>query len=321
MIHIRLRHKDGSIIRDAPLEDLTALMHEHGAVAWLDIESPSPDELHLLGGILNWTDLTLEDLERQGQRAKLEQFDGYSVLVMHDIDFDGQPKRLTTPEVDFVIGKSYVASVHYHPLEHIGEMRTLDARLADILGRGIDMLLYNLIDRIVDGYFPVLDDMHDAVEQLEQDIIQNPRPPLLNQIFEMKHDAVLLRRIVSPQLEVFTLLMSQSFGIVRDENVIYFRDVHDHLFRVFESTDAYRDLMSDTLAAYLSVVNNRLSEVMKTLTVISSVLLPLTLFSGMMGMNLTAVPPWNSLDFWAITAGMVAFSAAMIVYFRRRGWF
>jgi len=296
-------------------------MRDPGVIAWLDVEWPTRDELHLLGGMLNWSELTLEDLEKQGQRAKIERFDDYAVLVMHDIDFEGDPKRLSTPEVDFVIGKSYVASVHYHPLDHVGELRKLDTRLGDILGRGTDMLLYHLIDGLVDGYFPVLDDMHEAVEDLEEAIIENTDKRLLPRIFDMKHDAVGLRRIISPQLEVFSLLMSPSFGIVRDENVIYFRDVHDHLFRVFESTDTYRDLMSDALGAYLSTVNNRLSEVMKTLTVISSVLLPLTLFSGMMGMNLTALPPWNSIDFWAITAGMVAFSGAMLVYFRKRGWF
>lgn len=321
MIHIRLRHPDGSIVRDAPLEALGDLMGQPAVTAWLDIESPTVDELHLLGGVLNWSELTLEDLERQGQRAKIEMYDAYTLLVMHDIDFDGNPKRLSTPEVDFVIGKSYVASVHYHPLEHIGEMRTLDARLSDILARGVDMLLYNLIDRIVDGYFPVLDDMHDAVEELEEAIIADPNRRLLARIFEMKHDAVTLRRIVSPQLEVFSLLMSPGFAIVRDENAMYYRDVHDHLYRVFEATDTYRDLMSDALSAYLSNVNNRLSEVMKTLTVLSSVLLPLTLFSGMMGMNLTSTPPWSSPEFWTITLGMLGFSGTMMLYFRKRGWF
>jgi magnesium transporter len=321
VIHIRLRCEDGSIVTDAPLEEFGAILGEPGVVAWLDIESPSADELHLLGGILSWSELTLEDLERQGQRSKFEQFDTYSVLVMHDIDFEGDPKRLSTPEVDFIIGKSYVASVHYHPLEHIGDMRSLDARIGDILARGTDMLLYNLLDRIVDGYFPVLDDMHDAVEDLEESIIADPNRWLLARIFEMKHDAVTLRRVVSPQLEVFSLLMSPGFDIVRPENAIYYRDVHDHLYRVFEATDTYRDLMSDALSAYLSNVNNRLSEVMKTLTVISSVLLPLTLFSGMMGMNLTRTPPWSSGEFWAIVLGMVAFSGAMMLYFRKRGWF
>jgi magnesium transporter len=326
VIHIRIRRKDGSILKDAPLEELGAMIVEPGVIAWLDVEAPSFDELHLLGGILGWSELTLEDLEHQGQRAKIERFDTYTVLVMHDIDFLPAPgkdptPRLSTPEVDFIIGANYVASIHYHPLEHIGEMRTLDARLGDTLARGPDMLLYNLIDRIVDGYFPVLDDMHEAVEDLEQEIIANPKRSLLTRIFEMKHDSVLLRRVVSPQLEVFTLLMSESFGIVRQENVIYFRDVHDHLYRVFESTDTYRDLMSDTLSAYLSTVNNRLSEVMKTLTVISSVLLPLTLFSGMMGMNLNNVPPWNDVDFWLITLGMLGFSGAMLLYFRFKGWF
>jgi magnesium transporter len=320
MIHVRLRQSDGSILADCPLREVGAMLAEPGAVAWLDVESPSPEELHSLAAILKWSELTVEDLEKQEQRAKIESFEGYTVLVMHDLDFEGTPPRLSTPEVDFVIGAGYVASVHYHPLAHIGAMRALDSRLGDVLARGADFLLYNLIDRLVDGYFPVMDDMHDAVEDLEQAIIEDPEKSLLTRIFEMKRDAVVLRRIISPQLEAFTLLMTPSFGVVREENVIYFRDIHDHLYRVFESTDTYRDLMSDALSAYLSNVNNRLSDVMKRLTVISSVLLPLTLFSGMMGMNLTATPPWSALEFWAITLAMAGFSLALIVYFRKQGW-
>jgi magnesium transporter len=321
VIHLHVRRADGSIVRSAPLDRLEELVCEPGALAWLDVESPSPDELQLLARALDWSELTVEDVERQGQRAKIERYEGYTVLVMHDIDYDGDPLRLSTPEVDFVIAPNYVASVHYHPLDHVGELGRLDSQLQTVLGHGADMLLYRLIDGMVDGYFPVLADMHDAVENLEQAIVHDTSRQLLNRIFDMKHDAVTLRRVISPQLEVFTLLMSPDFDVVRAQNVIYFRDVHDHLFRVFEATDSYRDLMSDALGAYLSTVNNRLSEVMKTLTVVSSVLLPLSLFSGLMGMNLTATPPWSAPEFWAICAGMVGFSLAMLAYFRSKGWF
>ena len=321
MIHLHARRSDGTILHDTPLQQLATIIAEPGCVCWLDVESPVPEELQTLADALGWSELTVEDLEQQGQRAKIESYEGYTVLVMHDIEFGGSPQRVSTPEVDFVIGSNYVASVHYHPLENIGAMHALDERSADVLARGADFLLYSLIDCLVDGYFPVMDDMNEAVEDLEQAIIQEPSAVLLARIFEMKRDSVVLRRIISPQLEVFALLMSPNFGIMREEHGIYFRDVHDHIFRVYEATDTYRDLMSDALAAYLSNVNNRLSEVMKRLTVISSVLLPLTLFSGLMGMNLTATPPWSAFEFWAIGAGMVGFSVLLLAYFKRQGWF
>ncbi len=320
MIHTRVLHTDGTCRTDIPAEELHPFVEDQRNVFWLDLESPTPDELSLVGGLLGWQHLTIEDVAKQGQRAKLEPFDSYSYLVMHQLSYGGAPARLTSDEVDFVIGANYVATVHYVPVPSIA--RTLDVahQLAATLGRGRDYLLYTLADELVDSYVPVLDAMHEAVEDLEDEIIANPDQSLMSRIFEMKRDAVSLRKIVSPQLEVFSRLTSPGFGIIGEEHVVFFRDVHDHLIRVFEAMDSYRELMSGALDAYLSNVSNRMNEVMKRLTVMAALFLPITFFTGVFGMNLRETPIWHDPLFVVFLAGMAIATIGQFVYFRRKGW-
>src|ERR1700694_2970575 len=141
MIHTRIRTAQGEYRNDAPLEELHALVEDQSNLIWLDLESPSSEDLGLVAGLLNWEHLTVEDLTRQGQRAKLEQAEGYTLLVMHALTYQGEPPKLTAPEVDFVIGKNYVVSVHYFPLLHVTEARELAQHTEAILGNGSDFLL------------------------------------------------------------------------------------------------------------------------------------------------------------------------------------
>jgi magnesium transporter len=166
----------------------------------------------------------------------------------------------------------------------------------------------------------VLDAMHEAVDDLEDEIVANPAQSLMSRIFEMKRDAVSLRKIISPQLEVFSRLTSPGLGIIGEEHVVYFRDVHDHLIRVFEAMDSYRELMSGALDAYLSTVSNRMNEVMKRLTVMAALFLPITFFTGVFGMNLRETPIWHDPIFWLFLGGMAAASIGQFLYFRRKGW-
>ncbi len=319
MLHTRVRTQS-QIVRDVPPEQLHALAEDKANLLWIDLEAPNADEVGLIAGIFGWSPLTVEDLIKQGQRAKLEDFGGYTYLVMHDLVYGAEAKRVETPEVDFVIGDNYVASVHYHQLPHVNESREVAQHLAALLANGPDYLLYVLIDRLVDGYFPALDDMHEAVEDLEQSIISDPGPHLLPRIFEMKRDAVTLRRVISPQMEVFSRLTSPGFGVVTEPHVVYFRDVHDHLIRCMEGLDTYRDLMSGALDAYLSNVSNRMNEVMKRLTVLAALFLPITFFTGLLGMNLRVVPLWQDNLFWVLLVIMATVSAMQLLYFRKKGW-
>ena len=171
------------------------------------------------------------------------------------------------------------------------EARDVANHTESILSDGRDYLVYALTDRLVDSYFPVLDAMHEAVDDLEDHIVTDPTKELLARIFDMKRDAVVLRKATSPQLEVFSRLSVPGVGIATDAHAIYFRDVHDHLIRVIESADGYRDLMTGALDAYLSNVSNRMNDVMKRLTVVAALFLPISFLTGLLGMNLRTQPP------------------------------
>ncbi|MGH2631973.1 MAG: magnesium transporter CorA family protein, partial [Tepidiformaceae bacterium] len=308
MIHARVRTADGGFLVDPPVDQLPGLLKDPATLSWLDLESPTEDELGLLSGILEWDPLTEEDLTSEDQRTKLERFDTYDVLVMHALqyvppDSSGVP-RVNAPEVDFVIGKNYVTSVHYCPLPHMTETRETTNHYEKLLNDGPDYILYVLIDNLVDSYFPVVDAMQDAVDELEDEIVTNPSDKLLPIIFEMKRDAVRMRKAISPQLEVFARLTAPGYGVVSEEHVNYFRDVHDHLIRVFEASDSYRELMGGALDAYLSTVSNRMNDVMKRLTVVAALFLPITFLTGLLGMNLRSTPPWDDNFFWVFLAGM-----------------
>jgi magnesium transporter len=320
VIHTRVRTSDGVCLADVPLDELHPLVDDPRALLWLDLEAPSPDEVGLVGALLTWEHLTVEDLIKQGQRAKLEAFDRYVYLVMHALGYAGDPARLTTPEVDFVIGANYVVSLHPVPLPALIESREVTQHTEALLRNGPDYLLYVLADRLVDSYFPALDALDDAVDELQDRIVTDPSSELMGRIFEMKRDAVTLRKVISPQLETFNRLTSPDFGVVTAPHVIYFRDVHDHLIRVFEVVDGYRDLLSGALDAYLTTVSNRMNEVMKRLTVLAALFLPITFITGVFGMNLRVQPLWKDPIFWVFLLGMAGLSVVQWLYFRRKGW-
>lgn len=153
------------------------------------------------------------------------------------------------------------------------------------MARGVDYLLYILLDTLVDRYFPALDALDEAIDELEDAIIADPTPEVLNTIFAMKRNIVQLRKVINPQLESFSRLTSESYGVVQADNLIYYRDVHDHLIRIFEVVDSHRDQMSSALDAYLSMTSNRMNEVMKRLTVVAAIFLPISFLTGVFGMN------------------------------------
>lgn len=320
MIHARVRTIGGVCQTEPSPERLHPLLEDRNNLVWLDLEAPTPDEIGLVGGILGWEHLTVEDLTKQGQRAKLEQFNGYVYLVMHALAYDGDPARLTTHEVDFVAGPNYVVSSHQAPLPAITESREVSHHTESCVRIGPDYLLYALTDRLVDSYFPELDKMDDAVDELEDRIVADPDRALMTRIFEMKRDAVTLRKVISPLADVFTRLTGRGLGVVGDEQVMYFRDVHDHLFRALERVEGYREMMAGALDAYLSTVSNRMNEVMKGLTVFAALFLPITFITGLLGMNLRQTPPWSDALFWVLIGAMVVFMVLMWAYLRRKRW-
>jgi magnesium transporter len=309
----------GTVVHDPAMAEMDALMTHPDTRIWMDFIDPTPEELQVLERDFGILHLTTEDLYRQGQRAKLEEFDSYTYIVAFDMRFENG--AIITREVDLLIGRTFLITSHRGALAGEEERQRLEQRLPRIMARGMDYLMYVFLDALVDRYFPALDAFDEAVDALEDSIIADPTPEVLQTIFAMKRNVVQIRKVINPQLEMFNRLVSADFGVVQDDHIVYFRDIHDHLIRIFEVVDAYRDQMASALDAYLSMTSNRMNEVMKRLTVVAAIFLPLSFLTGVFGMNFGA-QPWVQHDpgwlFWASVIVMIALTIIQVAFYRRR---
>jgi len=326
VIHSRIQTSDGQRLVDPPLDKLADWIADPGTAIWLDLEAVGEDDLNRIAEAFNLMHLTVEDILKQGQRAKLERFEeqGYSVLVIHGLALNEQTGEIETPELDVVLGKNFLITAHQADLRVIQDDRHDSNMQCANVGKSPSYALYAVVDRIVDNYFPVLDAVDDQIDELESTIVHNPTPLVLERIFDLKRTLGHARKVTSPQLEVFNRLIARDEEFIDPRYTVYYRDVYDHLVRTFEVIDSYRDLMSSALDAYLSTVANRQNEVMKVLTVISSVFLPITFITGVFGQNFAHMPQVEH-DFgflwWVVLFSMALLSAGQLAYYRRRGWF
>lgn len=311
----------GTVVVDPTMDEMATLMAHPDSRFWVDLVDPTKEELDWLERDFGILHLTTEDLANQGQRAKLEEFDNYNYIVAFDMKFTGN--AIETYEVDFLIGQTFLISSHRGTLASEEERDRMVQRLPHIMARGVDFLLYVMLDALIDRYFPALNAFDEAIDRLEDAIIADPTPAVLDTIFTMKRNVVQLRKVINPQLETFSRLTSASYGVVQPDNLVYYRDVHDHLIRIFEVVDSYRDQMSSALDAYLSMTSNRMNDVMKRLTVVAAIFLPITFLTGVFGMNFGS-QPWVQKDpgwlFWASVVVMLAITVAQVTFYRRKRW-
>jgi magnesium transporter len=323
MIHTRIHTGDGRKVIDPPPGELAQWRQDPYAHIWVDLESPTPEELDLVARTFGLMDLTVEDFLHRGQRAKLEGFDGYNVLIMHGMAFNGVDFSVEVPEIDIVLGKTFLITSHEGKIPQILRDPQGPEHACAVLGKSPTLALYGIVDRLVDTYYPVLEAIDEAIDGLEERVLTKPSPDVLAQIFTMKHSLGLLRKVISPQLEVFNRLIAREDEFIDPKYVVYFRDVYDHLVRTFEVIDSYRDLMSNAMDAYLSMVSNHQNEIMKRLTVFATIFMPITFVTGVFGQNFGHMPQVehdNGFFWWLALLGMLLISVAQIVYYRRNGW-
>jgi len=185
----------------------------------------------------------------------------------------------------------------------------------------MDFLLYEILDGTVDNYFPILDDFDEVVNELEYEVIHSPSKETLNRIFSLKRDGMALRRVTSPQREILNRLSRDPFAVVNRRAAIYFRDVYDHLVRISDLAESYKDLTTGLLEAYLSVVSNRLNEILKVLTVFTAIMMPMTVITGIYGMNFKTMPELDSpYGYYVTIGGMAVIAVVMLVFFRLKKW-
>jgi magnesium transporter len=302
--------------------DLAWLDPASGTIVWVDLAKPTIPEALILSDTFKFHPLSVEDAMSAVHYPKIEPYDGYLYVVLHGIDFHKGEKGFATHDIDFFIGPNYLVTVHDGHSRSVADIRENCSRNKKILAEGPLALFHRIVDTMVDHYRPEVEKLEDRLDSLEQKVIEKPSPDLMRQILREKRNVSSLRRIVTPQRDVLGRLARREFVEVSNDLAFRFRDVYDHIVRIADDAAMFQDRITGILDAHLTSVSNRLNEVMKVLTVLSTIFMPLTLLSGLWGMNIP-LPHFfgtESEQFWWLFAIMVGIVVVMLVYFRRKRW-
>jgi magnesium transporter len=328
-----IKFGDGRVSTDTDEKTLAAAARDPKATFWLDMNKPTYEELALLDDVFGFHPLAIEDtIQPNPERPKIESYNhigdafrqGYFYMVIHGPDLAQfrEKANLKTKELDMFVSERYLITVHDEPHRSISEMlirAQSDPRV--VLDPGIDMLLHNILDLLVDNYRPILDYLQEEIDQLEEAAATDPKPELLPKIAQKKRDLLNLRRVIAPQRDVLAQLTRGEVPFIRETTRIYLRDVLDHLNRAVEMIELYRDLIIGARDIYLSSISNNLNQIMKTLTVISVIALPLTVITSFYGMNFDAIPGLHSgVGFWIAVVVMLAVVATLLFLFWKKRW-
>jgi magnesium transporter len=295
---------------------------------WVDISGEPNREIEsILLDDFNFHPLAVDDALVETHIPKVDDWTDYLYLVMRIVLLleDREDLEIETPELDVFLGSNYLVTYHKIPLTIIDTIWQMCQRDSRTLAKGTGNLFYQIADELINQYMPIMERIDELSDQIEDEVFDNPKPMVLNKIFSLKRALLELRRALIPQREVFNKLARKDFAIIRDQDQVYYRDVYDHMVRLQEINEGLRDLISGALETYLSVVNNRMNEVMKTLTVITTLFMPLSFLTGFFGMNFfqAAIPLkiWTGkLVFGMVLAGMIGIPFGMYLWMRRRNW-
>lgn len=288
---------------------------------WVDLTAPTDDEFRLLSEVFGFHPLSVDDARSALQYPKIEPYPGYLYLVLHGIDLTKGRTQFATRDVDFFVGRNYLVTVHDGQSRSIGRLRELCDRHERILSEGAVGLLHRIVDTMVDHYRPAIEGFEDRLNKLE-DTAFSGHEHIVRHIIKLKRELGVLRRIIVPQRDVVGRLARREFAAISDEMAYRFRDVHDHMTRYADETMLFQERVTGIYEINLSTVSNRLNSVMKVLTVASTIFLPLTVLTGMWGMNIEIphLPGGARAQFWWIVAIMIAIVVAMLTLFRRNKW-
>jgi magnesium transporter len=288
---------------------------------WLDLTTPSEDDFAVLEELFDFHPLALEDARKQGQRPKLDDFGSHMLLVFYGAEEreGGGPAML---EVHAFLSGSFIVTTHRDPCQELVDIRE---RLTRQPPRSEQFVIYRVIDGLTDTFFPILDDLDERIERLDTEIFESANEGHLQEIGDLRHLLLDLRRVVTPQRDLLAQRMDDILEIpgLEVDSRNYFRDVYDHLIRISDQIDAYRDLLAGSRDAYLSVVSNRLNQITKQLTVMATIFLPLSFVVGFFGQNFKwlVVDIQSSAAFWGLGIGSLVLSvAALLIWFRRNDY-
>lgn len=315
----------GTRQRDLSQSEMIEALKQPEGLLWVSLEqSDVEDAREILQQTFHFHPLSIEDCQSVDyQPSKVDDFNSYLFMIFHAVSPNPDFRELETIELDLFLGPNYLVSSHHAP-----QMPPVDAvwkrmeRDERVYSNGSDFLCHAILDALVDEYMPILDMMDEEIEWLEDRVLARPDPKILERILSLKHSVMTLRRIVSPQREMINRLSRDDFPQIDRQSRIYFRDIYDHLVRIQDLCESIRDIVSSALDIYLNSTSLRLNEIMKALTIVSTIFLPLSFVAGVYGMNFEHMPElswlWGYGMVWLI---FIAIFTGMIAFFKKHGWF
>jgi len=303
--------------------ELTLALKEERSILWIDIFDIEDSDIDFLTSVFNLHPLTLEDFIMPNARPKIEKFRDYLFLVMFSLEsLNGNGKgAIKTTELDFCLGKNFLITFHECPVNSLNLCKDRIRKQSPMMQHGADMLLYSILDSCVDSYLPVIGEFDNLVDAMTDELFKEPSNETLKKIYLLKNQILHLRRTIGPQADVISLLGRGDFEFVTPSTLIYFRNVYDNLVRLNDVVGTSRDIIAGAMEAYVSIVSNRLNEIMKTLTVIATIMMPLTFIASIYGMNFKFMPEINHpFGYPAVMAIMMVIAIIMLAYFKRKKW-
>lgn len=309
--------------KEIEIGDLTSVLPGEGEILWINVNG-----LHEVGVIerigkeFSLHPLVMEDVLSTDQRPKIEDYGDYLFLVLPMFYFSMEENFIIAEQVSLILGNNFIVSFQEQEGDVFSELRyRLKTGRGLVRRRGADYLFYSLLDSVVDAYFVILEKMGEDLEAIDDMLLQKPGSELLQEIHRVKRELIFLRRSVWPLREVIAKLERRESSLISETTLIYLRDVYDHVIQIIEAVETSRDLVSGIMDIYLSTVSNRMNEIMKVLTIIATIFIPLTFVAGIYGMNFVFMPEleWR----WAyplVLLGMGFIAMGMVLFFRRKKW-
>lgn len=327
MIRSLYQTPDGNVLPRLPPSEYLSALKQEGGLLWIDIQEEPPENCRsLLQEVFGFHPLAVEDALEQTHVPKIDDWGEYLYLVLRAVVSAKETSaELDTHELDIFLGGNYLVTYQEVPIAALERVWKACLRDDRPMRRGPTHLLYRIADELVSDYMSVIEHIEEGFDLLEDRIFTGPQPALLESIFTLKRSLLHLRRIISPQRDVLNRLARGDYPVIDPESRLYFRDVYDHLIRLHDIVENLRDLAVSALDTYLSVVNNRMNDVMKILTLITTLFMPISFLAGFFGMNF--FQPAEEMGHWvsqpiflAILGLMVVLPSGMFLWMRRRAW-
>ncbi len=313
---------DGKLLDQLAIEQIRNFLATGEGLLWVDIEDMTNEDAELVSNVFCFHPLVVADcISKNVHPPKIDDFDDYLFVIVHGINYHIESDVVETTELALFLGKNYLVTSHDVPMRSVSTMLDRVGKDGRPMRRGVDFLAHDLVDALVDNIMPTIEEMDDKSATIEAEALHEPKRETLTSIMQLKRSILALTRVILPQREIVNGLSRGEYALISERAQIYYRNIYDHLLRIEMLTLGLRDMAESALSTYLSSVSNRMNEVMKVLTIIATIFIPLTFIAGIYGMNFANMPElqWR-YGYFGILIVMAVIGISLVVYFRRRSW-